>query len=55
MTEKQFFGKRLCKFSLTGFECIILHRLSQDLAQEGKKIILVGDNHFKVVDGDDGI
>ena len=42
MTEK-----RLCKFSLTGFQCLVFYRLIQD----GKRIILVGDNKFKVVDG----
>lgn len=43
MTEK-----RLCKFSLTGYQCLVFCRL----IQEGKRIILVGDNKFKVVDGD---
>lgn len=43
MTEK-----RLCKFSLTGYQCLVFYRL----IQEGKRIILVGDNKFKVVDGD---
>ena len=42
MTEK-----RLCKFSLTGYECLVFYRL----IKEGKRIILVGDNKFKVVDG----
>ena len=43
MTEK-----RLCKFSLNGYQCLVFYRL----IQEGKRIILVGDNKFKVVDGD---
>ena len=43
MTEK-----RLCKFSLNGFQCLVFYRL----IKEGKRIILVGDNEFKVVDGD---
>ena len=43
MTEK-----RLCKFSLTGFQCLVFYKFIQD----GKRIILVGDNKFKVVDGD---
>ena len=41
MTEK-----RLCKFSLTGFQCLVFYKL----IQQGKRIILVGDNKFKVVD-----
>ena len=45
MTEK-----RLCKFSLTGFQCLVFYRL----IQQGKRIILVGDNKFKVVDDNDG-
>ena len=44
MTEK-----RLCKFSLTGFQCLVFYRL----IQQGKRIILVGDNKFKVVDLED--
>ena len=44
MTEK-----RLCKFSLTGFQCLVFYRL----IKEGKRIILVGDNKFKVVDNND--
>lgn len=40
--------KRLCKFSLTGFDILaILH-----LAKQGKKVILVDDYKFKVIDGD---
>lgn len=39
--------KRLCKFSLTGFQCLVFYKL----IQQGKRIILVGDNKFKVVDG----
>ena len=38
--------KRLCKFSLTGFQCLVFYKL----IQQGKRIILVGDNKFKVVD-----
>ena len=41
--------KRLCKFSLTGFQCLVFYRL----IQQGKQIILVGDNKFKVVDDND--
>ena len=44
MTEK-----RLCKFSLTGFQCLVFYKL----IQQGKRIILVGDNKFKVVDNND--
>ena len=44
MTEK-----RLCKFSLTGFQCLVFYRL----IQQGKRIILVWDNKFKVVDDND--
>ena len=44
MTEK-----RLCKFSLTGFQCLVFYKL----IQQGKRIILVGDNKFKVVDDND--
>ena len=44
MTEK-----RLCKFSLTGFQCLVLYKL----IQQGKRIIIVGDNKFKVVDNND--
>ena len=44
MTEK-----RLCKFSLTGFQCLVFYRL----IQQGKRIILVEDNKFKVVDDND--
>lgn len=40
--------KKLCKFNLTGYECLIFYRL----IQQGKRIILVGDNEFKVVDND---
>ena len=44
MTEK-----RLCEWSLTGFDVLtILH-----LAKQGKKVILVDDNTFKVVTGDE--
>lgn len=40
--------KRLCKYSLTGFDILtILY-----LAKQGKKVVLVDDNKFKVVDGD---
>ena len=44
MTEK-----RLCKFSLTGFQCLVFYTL----IKQGKRIILVGDNKFMVVDEDD--
>ena len=44
MTEK-----RLCKFSLSGFQCLVFYKL----IQQGKRIILVGDNKFKVVDNND--
>ena len=44
MTEK-----RLCKFSLTGFKCLVFYKL----IQQSKWIILVGDNKFKVVDNND--
>ena len=44
MTEK-----RLCKFSLTGFQCLAFYKL----IQHGKRIILVGNNKFKVVDNND--
>ena len=44
MTEK-----RLCKFSLNGFQCLVFHKL----IQQGKRIILVDDNKFKVVDDND--
>ena len=44
MTEK-----RLCKFSLTGFECVVFYKL----IQQGKRIILVDDKKFKVVDNND--
>lgn len=43
MTEK-----RLCKFSLTGYQILIFYRL----IQQGKRIILVGDNKFKVINDD---
>lgn len=41
MTEK-----RLCEFRLNGFQCLVFYKL----IQQGKRIILVGDNKFKVVD-----
>lgn len=41
--------KRLCKFSLNGFQCLVFYKL----IQQGKRIILVGDNKFKVVDDND--
>ena len=44
MTEK-----RLCKFSLTGLQCLVFYKL----IQQGKRIILVGNNKFKVVDNND--
>lgn len=44
MTEK-----RLCKFSLSGFQGLVFYKL----IQQGKRIILVGDNKFKVVDDND--
>ena len=44
MTEK-----RLCKFSLTGFQCLAFY----NLIQQGKRIIIVGNNKFKVVDNND--
>lgn len=45
MTE----NKRLCKFSLSGFQCLVFYKL----IQQCKRIILVGDNKFKVVDDND--
>ena len=44
MTEK-----RLCEFSLNGFQGLVFYKL----IQQGKRIILVGDNKFKVVDDND--
>ena len=44
MTEK-----RLCKFSLTGLQRLVFYKL----IRQGKRIILVGDNKFKVVDDND--
>lgn len=44
MTEK-----RLCKFSLTGLQCLAFYKL----IQQGKRIIIVGNNKFKVVDNND--
>lgn len=39
---------KLCEWSLTGFDILaILH-----LAKQNKKVVLVDDNKFKVVDGD---
>ena len=44
MTEK-----RLCEFSLNGFQCLVFNKL----IKQGKRIILVGNNKFKVVDEND--
>ena len=47
--DERMTEKRLCKFSLTGFQCLVFYKL----IQQGKRIILVGDNKFKVVDDND--
>lgn len=44
MTEK-----RLYEFSLTGLDILTI----LELAKQGKHLILVGDNEFKVVDMND--